>query len=72
MVHAPPGEAGGLSIEIYFDGPGGAVRVGQTTSRDDGGYRLTVEVPRDLPLGEHRVVARTPGDDRRAPSSTRR
>jgi hypothetical protein len=70
-VSADGASAGGLPIEIYLDAPGGAVRVGSATSGDDGSWRAALDVPRDLPLGKHRVVARTPGDERRAPSSSR-
>jgi hypothetical protein len=65
------GGAGALPVEIYLQGPGGAVRVGETTTAADGRFRARIEVPRNLPLGDHRVVARTPGDDRRAPSRSR-
>jgi hypothetical protein len=71
-VSAEGAAAGGLPVELYLDGPGGAVRIGETTSGADGKFHATLEVPRDLPLGEHRLVARTPGDERRGPSSTRR
>jgi len=70
-VVAEGAAAGGLPIEIYLDAAGGAVRVGSATTGEDGSWHAAVDVPRDLPLGQHRVVARTPGDERRAPSSTR-
>ena len=58
----------GLPVEIYLDGPGGALKVGDAVTDDTGTWRATIEVPRDLPLGDHRVVARTPGDATRKPS----
>jgi len=71
MVESGDGKPGGLAVEIYLDGPGGALRVGEATAGGDGAWRATIEVPRDLPLGDHRVVARTPGDASRRPSRSR-
>lgn len=70
-VASADGKPGGLPVEIYLDAPGGALRVGDTLARDDGSFQVTIEVPRNLPLGEHRVVARTPGDASRRPSRSR-
>jgi hypothetical protein len=69
-VFASSGDPAGLGVEVYLDGPGGAVRVAEATAGPDGRWSTTLEVPRDLALGDHRVVARTPGDERRAPSSS--
>jgi hypothetical protein len=68
VVTSGDGDAGDLPIEIYLDGKSGALRVADTVAQKDGSWRVTVEVPRDLPLGDHRVVARTPGDKTRKPS----
>jgi len=57
-----------LPVEIYLDGDAGAQRVAETVAGSDGRWRLSFEVPRDLPLGAHRVVARTPGDATRRAS----
>ncbi len=65
------GKPAGLPVEIYLDGPGGAIKVGDAVSDREGQWRATIEVPRDLPLGDHRVVARTPGDTQRKPSHSR-
>jgi hypothetical protein len=70
VVRADGTEAGGLPVEIYLAASGGAVRVAEVVTAADGRSRASVEVPADLPLGDHRVVARTRGDARRAPSST--
>ncbi|HZS37678.1 MAG TPA: transglutaminase domain-containing protein [Polyangia bacterium] len=70
-VTATGADAAGLPVEIFLEGPSGQVRVAETATGADGRYRVTVEVPRDLPLGDHRVSARTRGDEKRAPSSTR-
>jgi hypothetical protein len=63
--------AAGLPVEIYLDGAHGAVRVGETTTDANGRWRATVEVPKELELGDHRVIARTRGDEKRGPSSSR-
>lgn len=70
-VAADDGKPGGLPVEIYLDATGGALRVGDTTAQPDGTFHVSIEVPRDLPLGDHRVVARTPGDATRKPSRSR-
>jgi hypothetical protein len=69
-LRSDDGAPGGLPIDIYLDGPGGAILVGHTVAGADGAFATTIEVPRDLTPGDHRVVARTPGDDRHKPSST--
>jgi hypothetical protein len=68
VVESGDGQPSGLPVEIYLDGPGGALRVGETKVAADGSWQTSIEVPRDLPLGDHRVVARTPGDANRKPS----
>jgi len=70
-VRVDGGDGGGLPVEIYLDGPHGAVRVGETSTEPSGHWHTAVEVPKELELGDHRVVARTRGDDKRAPSSSR-
>jgi hypothetical protein len=65
-------DPGGLPIEIYLDHGGSAVKVGEALTDGNGRYRASIEVPKDLPLGDHKVIARCKGDDKRAPSSTRR
>ncbi|HEX6839822.1 MAG TPA: transglutaminase domain-containing protein [Polyangia bacterium] len=70
-VGAGDGHAAGLPVEIYLDGPGGALKVGDAVSDARGVWHATIEVPRDLPLGDHRVVARTPGDAQHRSSHSR-
>ncbi|HXU73078.1 MAG TPA: transglutaminase domain-containing protein [Polyangia bacterium] len=70
-VAAADNRPSGLPVEIYLDGPGGALKVGDAVADASGAWHATIEVPRDLPLGDHRVVARTPGDTRRKPSHSR-
>jgi hypothetical protein len=64
-------DPGGLPVEIYLDGPRGALRVGEATTDPSGRWRASVEVPKEMELGDHRVIARTRGDDKRGPSSSR-
>ncbi len=70
-VTSSDGHPGALAVEIYLAGPDGALRVGDAVTGDDGRWRATLEVPRDLPLGDHRVVARTPGDAQHHSSRSR-
>jgi len=70
-VRAADGSPRGLPVEIYLDGPGGALKVGDAVADEHGAWHAAIEVPRDLPLGDHRVVARTPGDAQRLPSHSR-
>jgi hypothetical protein len=71
VVSTADGNPHGLPVEIYLDGPGGALKVGDAVADDHGAWRTTIEVPRDLPLGDHRVVARTPGDAQHRSSHSR-
>ncbi len=60
-----------LPVEIYLDSPMGAERVGQTRSGPDGRFDVVAHLPPGIELGSYAVVARTPGDARRAASSSR-
>lgn len=71
-VSAEGTDAGGLPVEVYLHQAGGAVKVGEAVSEADGAFHLSVEVPRNLQLGDHRVVARTRGDGRRAACTSSR
>jgi hypothetical protein len=71
LVSSDDNQPAGLPIEIYLDGPGGALRLADSVADAQGRFAATFEIPRDLPLGDHRVVARTPGDARRLPSRSR-
>ena len=71
VVRSADGKPGGLPVEIYLDGPGGALRVGDAVAGADGAWHARIVVPRDLPVGDHRVVARTPGDATHRPSRSR-
>ena len=64
-------DPGSLPVEIFLAGPPGALRVGAATTNPDGSFRALIDIPRNLPLGDHRVVARTRGDARRGPSRSR-
>jgi hypothetical protein len=70
-LRAEGADAGGLPVEIFLQGPSGGLRVGAATTDPDGSFRALIDIPRNLPLGDHRVVARTRGDGKRAPSRSR-
>ena len=63
--------AADLPIEIYLDSAPGAQRIGRTRSGPDGHFGLAALLPGTLQLGSYTVVARTPGDAQRLPSSSR-
>jgi hypothetical protein len=65
------GRAADLPIEIYLDGVTGAQRIAETRSGPDGRFVALALVPSGVELGRYRIVARTPGDATRKPSSTR-
>ncbi len=55
----------GLRIELYIrpkDRLGSAYFLGNTISMADGTFEISADLPKDAPLGEHEVVAVTPGD----------
>jgi hypothetical protein len=66
------GDAAALTVQVYLESAGGAVRLGETVTDGGGRFKATLEVPRELPLGDHKVVVRTPGDARRGPSMSKR
>jgi hypothetical protein len=71
VVEGEDAPAVDLPIEIYLDSPMGAERVGQTRSGPDGRFDVVALLPPGISLGSYKVVARTPGDARRAASSSR-
>jgi len=66
------GDASGLPVELYLEVPGGAVLFGHTTTDGSGRFFGSFEVPRDVEPGRYRVIARTPGDEKRLPTSSPR
>ncbi len=63
------GDPAGARVAIELVGPGGrAVPLGETVTDGSGRFAADLEVPRDVALGEHRLIARFAGDERRAPS----
>lgn len=60
------GAGSDLRIDIYFAPAGSrgerARLIGQTVTDAAGNFELAVELPRDLPLGQHEVYAATPGN----------
>lgn len=63
--------AADLTVEIYLDGAPGAERVAETRTGADGRFVVLALVPPAVQLGPYGVVARTAGDARRLPSSSR-
>ena len=63
--------AADLPIELYLDSALGAQRIGRTRSGPDGHFGLAALLPGSLQLGSYTVVARTPGDAKHLPSSSR-
>ncbi len=64
--------AAGLPVEIYLDGAPGAQRIAQIRTGPDGRFLVVALIPASLQLGAYSVIARTSGDARRLPSSSRR
>ena len=72
IVRATSGSAGGLEVLVILALPGSARVLGRAVSQPDGRFALELELPGDLPLGDHRLVARVRGDETRRGSSSGR
>ena len=57
------------TFAAFFQGLDG-VRLAETTTSADGRWHARFEVPREIPVGVRRLIARTRGDERRAPSTS--
>jgi hypothetical protein len=68
----PAAVAGALPIELYLEGAQGAVKIADVVTDEAGRFRAVVEVPPTVAVGPQRLIARTPGDERRLPSSSSR
>lgn len=64
------GGAGRLRVEVLLRGREERL-LGVTASRADGRFRASVGVPANLPVGDYRLVVRTPGDERFFPAQAR-
>ena len=71
-VQVRGGSAAGLEVHLFLDTPEGALPLGHTVSGEGGAYAAEVEIPREAPLGDHRLIARVRGDADRRGSSSRR
>ena len=63
----------GVRVEVYIrplDHIGGTFFLGHTVTGADGTFELSAELPREAPLGEHEVVAVTPGNTKFGGSRT--
>ncbi len=67
-VEASDGPLPGLSVYVVLAGPEGRIRLGEGITDARGEYRIPIEIPRAIPLGDYRVLVLTDGDDRRAPA----
>jgi hypothetical protein len=54
---------GELPIELFLHGPTGTISLGRTTAHE-GRFRLVTALPRETPLGDHKVLVRATGGDR--------
>ena len=45
--------------------------LGVTATRSGGAFQASVGVPPDLPVGDYRLIVRSPGDDRFFPATAR-
>ena len=70
VARGPNGGVSGLRIEMLLRAPRGVGErlLGVTVTRDAGAFRGVFGVPHDLPVGDYRLVVRTPGDERHAPA----
>jgi len=57
----------GLRLEVVLAGDR-ELLLGVTVSREHGYYRGTFGVPPDLPVGDYRLLVRTPGNDAYRPA----
>lgn len=67
------GDAGGLArlpVYVVLSGPEGQQRIAEGITDEQGDYRIAIELPKTLPLGDYRVLVGTDGDDERAPALT--
>ncbi len=55
-----------LPVYVTLVGPSGKSRLGEGVTDERGEYRITVEIPKTLALGDYRVVVATDGDGERA------
>jgi hypothetical protein len=63
------GPQNGARVILDLVGDGGrAFHLGDAVTDDKGDFSADLEVPRLLPLGDHRLVAHTEGDEKRAPA----
>jgi hypothetical protein len=63
----------GLPVEIYLTSSGrAAVKIADLVTDAEGRFQGSVEVPITISVGQHRLIARTPGDERRLPASSSR
>lgn len=70
-VEANEGPLPGLPVYVVLEGPDGRIRLGEGITDARGEYRIPIEIPRAIPLGDYSVLVATDGDERRAPAVSR-
>jgi len=64
--------AGGLEVLVLLAMPSGSRVLGRAVTQADGRFSVEIDLPSDLPLGNHRLLARVRGDQSRRGSSSGR
>jgi hypothetical protein len=66
------GDPAGAKVLLELVGGGGAVPLGEAVTDGSGQFAADLEIPRAMPLGDHRLIARTEGDAKRLPARSAR
>ncbi len=72
IVRSTSGNASGLEVMIILALSGGPRILGRAVTRSDGRFSTEIDLPGDLPLGNHRLIARVRGDQTRRGSASAR
>lgn len=72
IVRSTSGNAAGLQVLLILTVSGGPRILGRAVTQPDGRFSLDVDLPSDLPLGNHRLIARVRGDQTRRGSASAR
>jgi hypothetical protein len=74
IARSDAGIPAGIPISIYF-APGGRMReallIGETVTAADGSFRLEMDLPSRLPIGQYAVYAFSNGNDKFSPSTSK-
>lgn len=72
IVRSTSGDAAGLEVMVILALSAGPRILGRAVTRSDGRFSTEIDLPGDLPLGNHRLIARVRGDQTRRGSSSAR